>query len=77
MNIHTMVNMISTYLNHPKLNLSFKFALNFDTIHLFEFLILVESTRSDENTKVVVCNYLKTSHMKHSYLILETHQQTF
>jgi hypothetical protein len=77
MNINTMVNMISTYLNHPKLNLSFMFTLNFYTIYLFEFLILVESMRSDENIKVVVYDYLETSHMKHSYLILETHQQTF
>ncbi len=77
MNIHTMVNMISTYLNNFKLNLSFMFALNFDTIYLIEFLILVKSMRSDEKIKVVVCDYIDASHMKHSYLILETHQQTF
>jgi hypothetical protein len=46
------------------------FALNFDNIYLSEFLILVESMRSDEKFKVVVCDYLETSHMKHSYLTL-------
>jgi len=38
---------ISTYLNNPKINLNFMFALNFDTIYLFEFLILVEGMKSD------------------------------
>ncbi len=62
--------MICTNLNHLKLNFSFMFALNFDNIYLSEFLILVESMRSDEKFKVVVCDYLETSHMKHSYLTL-------
>jgi hypothetical protein len=30
-----------------------------------------------EKIKVVVCDYLETSHMKRSHLILETHQQAF
>ncbi len=36
------------YINHPKLNLNLMFPLNFGTIYLFEYLILVEVMRSDD-----------------------------
>jgi hypothetical protein len=40
--------LISTYLNPPKINLNFTFALNFHIIYLFQFLILIKITRNDK-----------------------------
>ncbi len=44
------------YINHFKLNLNFMFALNFGIIYLFEFLILVENMKSDEESELNMCD---------------------
>jgi hypothetical protein len=46
--------LISTYLNQLKLNLNMMFALNFGIIYIFELLVLVESMKNDERSKVIV-----------------------
>jgi hypothetical protein len=43
--------------NHPKINLISIFALNFGTLWLFEFLILIEGVRNDEGSKVIAYNF--------------------
>jgi len=43
--------LISTCFNDLKFDLNFIFALNFDTINLYEFLILIEGMRNDEIKK--------------------------
>jgi hypothetical protein len=46
---HLLFNfIISTYLSHLKFKLNYRFVLNFNTIHLFGFLVLYETMRSDE-----------------------------
>jgi hypothetical protein len=44
------------YFYHFKLNLDFMFALNFCIIYLFEFLVSVESMKSDEGSELNVCD---------------------
>jgi hypothetical protein len=46
--------LISTCFNNPKFDLKFIFALNFDTINLYEFKILIEGMRNDEIKKIIV-----------------------
>ncbi len=45
--------LISICLDYPKLNLNFMFALNFNILYLFGFLILVQGVRNDERSKVI------------------------
>jgi hypothetical protein len=49
------------------------FALNFDIIYMFDFFVLVDNLMNDEVGKMIVCDLKKTSWMKCSILILETH----
>jgi hypothetical protein len=45
--------LIFTYWNHPKLNLKFNlFEMNFYIIHLFQFLVLVEAMKSNEECTI-------------------------
>jgi hypothetical protein len=48
-------------------------ALNFDIIYLFEFLVWGETMRNDEERQF--CVIKKTSCMKCSNMVLQTHQQ--
>ncbi len=48
--------LISTYLNHLKINLNIIFALNFSIQYLFEFLVLIENMKNDERKKLIVYN---------------------
>jgi len=43
---------IYTYLNFSKYNLNLVFALNFGTMYLFQFLVLVEGMGSANRSKV-------------------------
>jgi len=48
--------LIFTYLTHLELSSKCMFALNFDIIYLFEFLILVTIVKGDERKKFITCD---------------------
>lgn len=52
--------LISAYLNPPKFNLNFTFALNFHIIYFFQFLILIKVMRNDKKNSQYIHMFIYT-----------------